>query len=156
MCPKIVSREEWDARESVNPLENLNTVVNYTVIHHSATPQCFSKEVCAKSVKGFQTYHIDYNKWDDIAYSFIIGEDGNIYEGRGWNKIGYSPALTRDSVTICLIGNFMTIMPNELALNAVKQLIECGVHLGFISKQYILKGHRDLVQFGGPLTECPG
>ena len=26
--------------------------------------------------------------WPDIGYSFIIGEDGNIYEGRGWNTIG--------------------------------------------------------------------
>ena len=26
--------------------------------------------------------------WWDIGYSFLVGEDGNIYEGRGWNEIG--------------------------------------------------------------------
>lgn len=26
--------------------------------------------------------------WDDIGYTFVIGEDGNVYESRGWDKIG--------------------------------------------------------------------
>lgn len=26
--------------------------------------------------------------WDDIGYNFIVGEDGNVYEGRGWDIVG--------------------------------------------------------------------
>ena len=26
--------------------------------------------------------------WSDIGYSFLIGDDGNAYEGRGWEWIG--------------------------------------------------------------------
>lgn len=26
--------------------------------------------------------------WWDIGYSFMIGEDGNVYEGRGWDEVG--------------------------------------------------------------------
>lgn len=26
--------------------------------------------------------------WSDIGYSFVIGEDGNVYEGRGWDTVG--------------------------------------------------------------------
>ena len=26
--------------------------------------------------------------WVDIGYSFLVGEDGNIYEGRGWRASG--------------------------------------------------------------------
>lgn len=38
----------------------------------------------------YQIYHkySTFTGWPDIGYSFIIGEDGNIYEGRGWNTIG--------------------------------------------------------------------
>lgn len=35
-----------------------------------------------------ETIHILSTGWPDIGYSFIIGEDGNIYDGRGWNTIG--------------------------------------------------------------------
>ena len=26
--------------------------------------------------------------WDDIGYSFVVGEDGNAYEARGWMAVG--------------------------------------------------------------------
>jgi hypothetical protein len=26
--------------------------------------------------------------WSDIGYSFVVGEDGNVYEARGWDKVG--------------------------------------------------------------------
>ena len=101
---KIFSRAEWRAREPVQPLVDINKVVNYAVVHHSASGRCFTPEDCASKVRAFQNYHIDSNKWDDIGYSFVVGEDGNIYEGRGWNKIGaHSPAFNRDSIGACLL-----------------------------------------------------
>ena len=97
--PNIISRKEWGARDSVQPLVDINKVVNYAVVHHSATGRCYTPQTCASSVRSFQNYHIDGNKWDDIGYSFVVGEDGNIYEGRGWNKVGaHSPVFNRDSI----------------------------------------------------------
>ena len=26
--------------------------------------------------------------WTDIGYSYLIGDDGNAYEGRGWEWVG--------------------------------------------------------------------
>ena len=26
--------------------------------------------------------------WDDIGYSFMIGGDGSVFEGRGWDRVG--------------------------------------------------------------------
>ena len=62
--------------------------VSYAVIHHSESGACTSKTACISLVKGFQNYHMDSNGWSDIGYSFLVGEDGNIYEGRGWSKVG--------------------------------------------------------------------
>jgi len=66
--------------------------------------------------------------WDDIGYSFLIGEDGRVYEGRGWGVVG-AHTLNYNSVSygFCVIGNFMDHVPNEAALQATKDIIACGV-----------------------------
>lgn len=51
-------------------------------------------------------------KWYDIGYNFLVGGDGNVYEGRGWDIHGaHLPELNSNSIGICLLGNFdsMTI-----------------------------------------------
>lgn len=35
-----------------------------------------------------QTYHMESRNWDDIGYNFMVGGDGDVYEGRGWDKQG--------------------------------------------------------------------
>ena len=32
--------------------------------------------------------YILFAGWSDIGYNFVVGEDGNVYEGRGWNSVG--------------------------------------------------------------------
>jgi len=126
--------------------------VTYAVIHHGASATCFDKASCINMVKSFQNLHMDTNGWSDIGYNFIVGEDGNVYEGRGWSTIGaHCPAYNSDSIGISVIGNFETKLPNTLALNAVKNLIQCGVDLRKLKTAYTLKGHRE-----GCSTACPG
>ncbi|RNA10805.1 peptidoglycan-recognition SC2-like [Brachionus plicatilis] len=150
-CPNIVSRAEWGARAPIGSSEMSNPVP-YVVIHHGATAACATKSSCINLVKSYQILHMDTNKWDDIGYSFIVGEDGNVYEGRGWSRVGaHAPGFNTNSIGICIIGDFTSRLPNSLALNAVKNLIECGVSLGKIKPTYSLRGHRD-----SSATECPG
>lgn len=35
-----------------------------------------------------QTFHMESKGWDDIGYNFMIGGDGAVYEGRGWDSQG--------------------------------------------------------------------
>ena len=63
----------------------------------------------------------------------------------------HAPAVNSDSIGICLIGNFVSVAPNALALKAAQDLIACGVSRGFIKSAYILKGHRQVTS-----TTCPG
>lgn len=126
--------------------------VTYAVVHHSEGPQCTTKAACVTQVKGFQNYHMDTNGWSDIGYNFIVGEDGNVYEGRGWTTQGaHAPGFNTNSIGICVIGTYTSKLPNLLAINAVKNLIQCAVSKGYLKSAYQLKGHRD-----GSATECPG
>lgn len=91
-------------------------------------------------------------KYCDIAYSFLIGEDGNVYEGRGWSTEGSHTKTYNDiSIGISFIGKFASREPNTAALNAAKELIACGVAKNFIKRDYVLRGHRNVGK-----TECPG
>lgn len=50
---------------------------------------------------------MDTKHWSDIGYNFIVGEDGNVYEGRGWGKQGaHSKNFNNKSIGICIIGDY--------------------------------------------------
>ncbi|CAN7949649.1 unnamed protein product, partial [Ixodes pacificus] len=90
--------------------------------------------------------------WDDIGYSFLIGGDGRVYVGRGWNGKGaHTRGYNHRALGIAFMGDFTWTAPDEDMLNAARKLIECGIRLGKISKHYSLHGHRD-----ANCTACPG
>ena len=61
--------------------------------------------------------HIFLTGFVDIAYSFLIGGDGVVYEGRGWNtEGGHTCGFNKQSYAICFIGNFADELPDKLAL----------------------------------------
>ncbi|KAK2575092.1 hypothetical protein KPH14_008821 [Odynerus spinipes] len=152
-CPRIVSREEWNARKPRDEQQLDRSPTPYVVIHHGGIRQyCYDQESCSKIVRSYQDLHIDDRGWFDIGYSFVIGEDGNVYEGRGWNKVGaHAPGYNFQSIGICVIGDFTDTLPNAAALRALNSLISCGVSLGKIRDDYKLIGHRQARD-----TECPG
>ena len=151
--PRIVSREEWGARAPVFREEMKVSPTPYVVIHHGGIPcYCHTQNECSEIVKYYQNLHMDDRVWFDIGYSFLIGEDGNVYEGRGWNSCGaHAPGYNNQSIGICIIGDFSDSLPNAAALKAVNALIEYGVTLGKINENYQVIGHRQVRD-----TECPG
>lgn len=90
--------------------------------------------------------------WDDIAYSFLIGGDGQVYEGRGWDRVGsHTYRYNFVSLAVAFIGDFNNTMPGPIALSAAQKLLMCGVHRNAIKTTYSLYGHRDVRD-----TSCPG
>ena len=46
-------------------------------------------------------------EWSDIGYNFIVGEDGNVYEGRGWGIRGAHAGTS--SLNEISLGKLLTI-----------------------------------------------
>lgn len=45
--------------------------------------------------------------WSDIEYNFLVGEDGAVYEGRGWNNVGaHTNGYDSQSIGMAVMGNF--------------------------------------------------
>ncbi|XP_034950990.1 peptidoglycan-recognition protein SC2-like [Chelonus insularis] len=153
VCPNIINRSEWKARNVTGHQLLPISPVPYVVIHHGGILQyCYDQKECSRIVRSYQDLHIDTNRWLDIGYNFVIGEDSNIYEGRGWDYVGaHAPGYNTQSIGVSIIGDFSHFLPNRGALEALHNLIECGVSLGKISTNYSIIGHRQ-----GRNTVCPG
>ncbi|KAM9326279.1 peptidoglycan recognition protein 1-like [Gastrophryne carolinensis] len=143
-CPNIIRREQWGAQPP-RCIHGLRTPVPQVLIIHTAGAFCFSADTCRAQMRNVQHYHRNVKGWCDIGYNFLIGEDGRVYEGRGWRTLGtHSGEHNGRSIAISFMGNFMGRAPNMAALSAAQKLISCGVAKHHIKRSYVLKGHRDV------------
>lgn len=76
---------------------------------------------------------------------------GSVYIGRGWNfKGAHSRVYNQRSICIAFIGTFYTSPSAERSLIAAQKLIERGVQLKKIAKDYRLYGQRQLIETVSP------
>ncbi|CAH1153562.1 unnamed protein product [Phaedon cochleariae] len=151
-CPNIISRSSWGAVPAKSRQNLSQNPPPYVVVHHSETPACQTTEKCKQRIKNIQYDHMTNRNWQDIGYNFLIGGDGNIYEGRGWGTHGsHVPKYNRRSIGICLIGDFTRNPPPSVQLTALNDLISCASDTNNIRSDYHLIGHRQ-----GRETDCPG
>ncbi|KAM9226294.1 peptidoglycan recognition protein 1-like [Dugong dugon] len=87
-----------------------------------------------------------------LEAGFLIGEDGLVYEGRGWDTKGAHTGATWNpiSIGISFMGNYMERVPPARAIRAAQNLLTCGVKLGALTRNYEVKGHRDVQQTLSP------
>ncbi|XP_057568961.1 peptidoglycan recognition protein 1 isoform X1 [Hippopotamus amphibius kiboko] len=150
-CPAIVSRTEWSALES-ECNKRLQKPLRYVVVSHTAGSACDTPASCLRQVQNVQHYHVQTLGWCDVGYNFLIGEDGLIYEGRGWNTLGAhsGPIWNPRAFGISFMGNYMDRVPPDRAIRAAESLLACGVTQGFLTRNYEVKGHRDVQQTLSP------
>ncbi|CAN7944162.1 unnamed protein product [Ixodes hexagonus] len=149
---EIVPRRGWGARAPKRRTSMRNPRAAYVFIHHTTGTACNNKDSCSRNIRGHQNYHMDKNGWPDIGYSFLVGGDGRVYEGRGWGTVGaHTRGYNDNGIAISFVGNFMSQRPNQAMLNAAQKLIACGIKMGKISRTHSPHGHRD-----ANCTACPG
>lgn len=103
----IVERREWDGRDP-KLVETFDGPIPFVIIHHSYIPSaCYNEEACTAAMRKMQDMHQLQKGWNDIGYSFVVGGDGRIYRGRGYNVVGaHAPRYNDKSIGICLIGDW--------------------------------------------------
>ncbi|XP_070571270.1 peptidoglycan recognition protein 3-like [Ptychodera flava] len=152
MTVEIVNRSQWGARPPTER-EYIPMPVPYLILHHTAGKRCYTHENCSAVMRGIQNFHMDDRKWGDIGYTFCVGEDGRVYEGRGWNVWGaHNIGYNNKSIGLCILGNFVNESPNRAALDAAKGFLDYSVEMNKLTHDYILYGHRQAKNG----TVCPG
>ncbi|XP_055851973.1 peptidoglycan-recognition protein LB-like [Episyrphus balteatus] len=149
---KIISRNEWAARQPKGR-EHIHGPVEYVVVHHSYIPDvCNTTDACKASMRSMQDFHMDDHGWDDIGYNFAVGADGNVYVGRGFGVVGaHAPRYNNKSIGLLLIGNFMEKLPPKPMMEVAQKFIAYAVEHDHVVVNYTLYGHRQVRD-----TECPG
>ena len=76
----IAPRSAWDAGPDKPDLMTPNGTIRFVTIHHTATPDTIPE---VRHLQSIQEFHQDEDhNWGDIAYHYLIGPSGTIYEGR--------------------------------------------------------------------------
>ena len=149
----FVPRAQWGAREPT-AVSTFSLPAEHGIIgHHTAGHECFSFDECINNIQGTQNYHMDSKGWNDIGYNFLIGEDGRIYEGRGFYRMGaHCSNWNGNTLGFSIMGDFSFKLPNQVAIDAAYQLINYMERKSFVNRDcYEFSGHRD---HGSTL--CPG
>ncbi|CAG9856135.1 unnamed protein product [Phyllotreta striolata] len=137
-----VNRMNWLAQPPLGVKEHLEAPAEYVIICHTATEEGFTQADNTLLVRLIQTFHIESRKWKDIAYNFLIGSDGLVYEGRGWGVVGsHTRSYNAKSLGIAFIGCFLHHLPPDSSLQMAKNVIEAGVKRGSVDENYKLLAH---------------
>ena len=120
------------------------------IIHHSGGPR-------RQKIEDIHRYHTakppNGRGYQDIAYHFVIEEDGWIKRGRDVSREGaHDAGENSDSIGICVIGNNLDPLEkwNGAQIEALRELV------AVIQRVYgplVVEGHRDR---GRDATDCPG
>lgn len=155
-CPQIIPRCQWGAKPREGTPVPLSLPLGHLFVHHTYTPSapCLSFPVCAQDMRAMQRFHQEDRGWSDIAYSFVVGSDGYVYEGVGWDTVGrHTRGQNSVGYGVSFIGNYTSVLPSPHSLDLVRrQLVQCAVGGGRLLSNFTLKGHRQAVNY----TTCPG
>jgi hypothetical protein len=123
------------------PLSDSLTTI---VVHHSALPR-------RDGPLEIQRKHMGTRGYADIAYHYVIDDQGNIYEGRNlYYRGAHTGGYNTGTVGIVLLGNFEHDQPTQAQIDKLQLLTRA------LAGQYgitHLAGHRD---FQPGVTVCPG
>lgn len=134
---ELVTRDGWDADESIRTWEPAFSPVQVVTVHHSASPASGDG---AAAVRAVYRSHTLSRRWGDIGYHLLIDPEGVLYAGRytgdgdaavfadepddedeaprcvtGGHVRHYNPG----NIGICLLGNFSKDGPSEAATSTL-------------------------------------
>ncbi|KAG8276376.1 peptidoglycan binding [Homalodisca vitripennis] len=139
MAPRIMNRRSWNAAPPLGTLDVNRLPVKMVVVTHTETEPCSSPDLCREQINSLQRTHMGARDWLDIAYNFLIGEDGSVYIGRGWDFLGsHTKGHNVGNLGVALMGTFAHLEPTNEQMEALRKLIQLGVKMNKISDSYSL------------------
>lgn len=143
----IVPRSGWDAAPAL-PNRMEEHAIDILTVHHAGDQ---SASTGPARYRSWQAFH-QSRGWGDLAYHYIIGVDGTVYEARdtryrGDTGTNYDPT---GHFLVVVEGNFEVDEPTDEQLESLVQVLAWASQRFDVSPSTI-GGHRDHAS-----TACPG
>lgn len=168
MVPRIRTRAEWGADETIRLWRPEAGRVTGAVVHHTAGTNSYTAEQVPAIIRGIYTYHAQERGWDDIGYNVLVDQFGRAWEGRygGLENpvIGaHATGANANMFGISVMGNFETAEVPQAAFQTVAEVIGWKLSLHGVDSTTgtavgpggaavaRIVGHRDVGS-----TACPG
>ncbi|KAI8040937.1 hypothetical protein M5D96_006880 [Drosophila gunungcola] len=114
---RFVERQQWLAQPPQRTVPDLVQPVKMVIVLPTNSDNCTTQAQCVFRVRLRQSFDIESVQEDDIVFNFLIGGDGNVYVGRGWDQ---------------------TLKPSDKQLSVTRLLLAKGVKLGKLDPNYRL------------------
>lgn len=166
VAPRVYSRAEWGANESIRRGSPSYGVVKAAIVHHTAGTNNYRADQVPAILRGIYTFHVKGRGWSDIGYNALVDKWGRVWEGRaggmdravvGAHTLGYNSWTTGISV----MGDYGVAPAPAAAVTAVSRVIGWKSRLhGFSPTSRTVLGNRTLPTVMGHRdansTSCPG
>ena len=119
----VTERIKFDGKNKLAWQIKKSDYVNAIVVHHTSTDYTSSFE----GVRQIYKYHSLGREWWDIGYNYIIGYDGEIFEGKKWwdYTVGaHSKWNNISTVGIAIMGNYENKKINSLQYTSLEKLVQ--------------------------------
>lgn len=145
----IITAEEWGSKVKPSAFANI-APTSLMFRHHTVTkPEQHSSE--AAHMRFIEQVALGRG-FKGISYSHLIFNSGNIYEGRGWLKMGaHTEGYNSRAHAACFAGNFDEVELSDQAIMAYQWLVWEGKRVGALQKTLEQKEHDEV-----KATACPG
>jgi hypothetical protein len=127
--PAIVPRAGWLADERIKRAgPSYATAIRFSVVHHTAGTNGYTRAQSAAIVRGIQIYHVRGNGWNDIGYNFLVDKYGQVFEGRfggvDRNVVGaHAEGFNTGSVGVAVLGEYSSLAVTGQAKDALARLL---------------------------------
>ncbi|GFR80263.1 peptidoglycan-recognition protein [Elysia marginata] len=136
-CPQI---REWSRRDLTSP--SRTGPAPRVIIRDRPGSYCSSISNCPTAILNLQSTDVKINNYPDIDCSVVVGGDGYVYEGRGWDAATSSYA---DSIVICVLEKKNALeFPGKYQKESIVDLLKCAADNGKLTSSYIVQTPRDL------------
>lgn len=176
--PRIVTRAQWGADESIRRPIDWNDTIRAAVVHHTVNANDYSQAEAPAIVRSIYAYHVKGRGWSDVGYHFLVDRFGTVYEGRKGSldavPLGvHTGGFNTDTIGVSAIGDYTKVEPSAPLLDGIAQVIAWKLAAfgrdplgttqsvagpgstkpapGSTTTFNVISGHKDL-----GLTACPG